>query len=97
MWLLSLADQLGSQTFAMTQMALSSILGVQRSSLNLAAAALKTGGLIDYRRGRLWIQDREGLIGRACSCYSASQRLVRQLHKTEARELSNPAAWAERR
>jgi DNA-binding transcriptional regulator YhcF (GntR family) len=43
--------------------------GVQRSTVSLAASALKKRGLIDYSRGQVTILDRAGLQRYACECY----------------------------
>jgi hypothetical protein len=47
------------------------MLGTQRAAISTAAAALKHDGLIEYRRGKLIIQDNERMARRACECYSA--------------------------
>lgn len=45
------------------------MLGVQRQSVTVAAGQLHRAGLIDYRRGRITIEDREGLETASCECY----------------------------
>jgi hypothetical protein len=37
--------------------------------VTLAAAALRTAGLISYERGRIKIENRAGLEEAACECY----------------------------
>jgi CRP-like cAMP-binding protein len=72
-WLLSCADRVGENQFAMTQEFLGQMLGVRRATVNEAAQALQERDLIQYSRGVLRIVDREGLVAAACPCY----RIVR--------------------
>jgi CRP-like cAMP-binding protein len=68
-WLLSSADRMESEFLHLTQEFLSQMLGVQRSTVTVAAGELQRMGLIGYSRGRIHIVDRPGLISRACECY----------------------------
>jgi CRP-like cAMP-binding protein len=68
-WLLSSADRMESETLHLTQEFLSQMLGVQRSSVTVAAGELQRQGFIGYSRGRIHILDRPGLIAKACECY----------------------------
>ena len=68
-WLLSSADRMESDTLHLTQEFLSQMLGVQRSSVTVAAGELQRQGLIGYSRGRIHILDRPGLTAKACECY----------------------------
>ena len=45
------------------------MLGVRRTTVNLVIGALQDAKLIRYRRGRVEILDRNGLMSRSCSCY----------------------------
>ena len=72
-WLLSCADRVMDDQFAMTQQFLGQMLGVRRATVNEAAQHLQERGLIQYSRGLLRIIDREGLTAAACPCY----RIVR--------------------
>ena len=54
-------------------------LGVNRTSVTLAAAELQRAGLITYRRGVVSIIDREGLEGPSCECYGAIRDRMRRL------------------
>jgi len=65
-WLLSSADRMESETLHLTQEFLSQMLGVQRSSVTVAAGELQRQGFIGYSRGRIHILDRPGLIAKAC-------------------------------
>ena len=68
-WLLTSADRMESEFLHLTQEFLSQMLGVQRSTVTVAAGELQRDGLIGYSRGRIHIIDRAGLIARACECY----------------------------
>jgi Mn-dependent DtxR family transcriptional regulator len=46
------------------------MLGVQRTSVSLAAHALQEAGLIKYARGRITTLDRAGIEECACECNS---------------------------
>jgi len=58
-----------SDSFYLTQEYLATMLGVERSTVSVAAADLHRNGLIDYRRGHVRILDREGLEAASCECY----------------------------
>jgi Mn-dependent DtxR family transcriptional regulator len=45
------------------------MLGVQRTSVTLAAQTLQKAGLIRYSRGTITILDRAALKEAACECY----------------------------
>src|SRR5436853_10921 len=53
----------------LTQEFLAQMLGVRRTSVTMEAKKLHKAGLIQYRRGRILILDREGLEECACECY----------------------------
>lgn len=86
-WLLTAADRLGTDTVRLTQETLSQMLGTRRTTVALVAGSLQRAGLIRYRRARVEIVDREGLIEAACDCYNITKRLVDNLY-------SNPFAKA---
>jgi CRP-like cAMP-binding protein len=68
-WLLMTQDRVGAKTFPLTQDYMAVMTGVQRSTVSLAASALKKRGVIDYSRGVVNILDRAGLERHACECY----------------------------
>jgi CRP-like cAMP-binding protein len=71
-WLLMSHDRAGVDVLPLTQEFLGYMLGVQRTTVTIAARALQAGGLIKYKRGHIEILDREGLEDGACECYEAS-------------------------
>ncbi len=73
-WLLICSDRANRDTLEMAQEFVSEMLGSTRSTVSIAAAHLKTRGLIDYRRGVIQILDRRRLEAEACECY----RVVRE-------------------
>jgi CRP-like cAMP-binding protein len=68
-WLLTSSDRMESDTLHLTQEFLSQMLGVQRSTVTVAAGELQRQGMIGYSRGRIHILNREGLASVACECY----------------------------
>jgi CRP-like cAMP-binding protein len=68
-WLLLTRDRTDSDVLPLTQEFLSQMLGVRRTSVNLAVGQLQSAGAILIRRGRIIIVDREALEGSACECY----------------------------
>lgn len=77
-WLLECQDRTGEQRLPLTQEFLSTMLGVQRTTVSQVAASLKAQGMIDYVRGVIRILDRERLMRAACECY-ATDRHFRDL------------------
>jgi CRP-like cAMP-binding protein len=68
-WLLMCHDRMEADVFSITHEFLGHMLGTPRSTVSLAAGILHKGGLVDYTRGRVTIQDRSGLEKAACECY----------------------------
>jgi len=68
-WLLTSADRMESDFLHLTLEFLSQMLGVQRSTVTVAAGELQRHGLIGYSRGRIHILDRPGLAAKTCECY----------------------------
>jgi CRP-like cAMP-binding protein len=78
-WLLICQDRLNSAVVPITQEYLAIMLGVQRTTVGVAAAALRAKGLIRYSRGQLEILDRGGLERRSCECYGAVLQMYDRL------------------
>jgi len=68
-WLLTSADRMESESLNLTQEFLAQMLGVQRSTVTVAAGELQRAGMIGYSRGKINIMDRIALAGVACECY----------------------------
>ena len=69
-WLLQTRDRIDTDVLPLTQDFLSQMLGVRRTTVTLVARQLEQAGLIQNRRGRIVIIDREGLKDVACECYA---------------------------
>ncbi len=68
-WLLLSLDRLPDNVLMMTQELIANMLGVRREGVTEAAGRLQKDGLITYKRGRIIINDRQGLENRVCECY----------------------------
>ena len=68
-WLLQTRDRIDTDVLPLTQEFLSQMLGVRRTTVTLVARQLEQAGVIQNRRGRIVIIDREGLKDVACECY----------------------------
>lgn len=68
-WLLTSADRMESESLNLTQEFLAQMLGVQRSTVTVAAGELQRQGLIGYSRGKIHILERLKLSKAACECY----------------------------
>lgn len=69
-WLLMAHDRVGSDTLAITQDFLATMLGTDRPSVTLAEAVLATAGAIEHARGVVKLLDRQRLESCSCECYS---------------------------
>jgi len=88
-WLLTSADRMESEFLHLTQEFLSQMLGVQRSTVTVAAGDLQRNGIIGYSRGRIHILDRPALTKSACECYTiVNASYDRILKKNENGELA---------
>ncbi|MDT4896795.1 MAG: hypothetical protein QOH25_1872 [Acidobacteriota bacterium] len=67
-WLLMMHDYVGDEML-LTHELISLTLGVRRAGVSTAANDFRDAGLINYRRGRIQILDRNGLEAIACECY----------------------------
>ncbi len=81
-WLLTSADRMESESLNLTQEFLAQMLGVQRSTVTVAAGELQRAGMIGYSRGKIHILDRAKLSHSACECYeivcSSYTRILRK-------------------
>jgi CRP-like cAMP-binding protein len=70
-WILQTRDRFDDGAIPLTQELLSEMLGVRRSSVSEVASKLHSAGLISYARGKIKIDDRDGLERAACECYQS--------------------------
>jgi len=71
--LLECSDRVGDE-FVLTQEALAQMLGVQRTTVTIAARDLQSAGVIAYRRGQIRIVNRAALEASACECYQTLRK-----------------------
>jgi hypothetical protein len=62
-------DRVRAERCYATQVFLAQVLGIRRTTINIAAGALQQSRFIDYSRGNVRILNRPGLTAAACSCY----------------------------
>jgi CRP-like cAMP-binding protein len=91
-WLLRARDVAGSTELLLTQENLAQMLGVQRASVSMFASQLQERGLIQYRRGRVHINDAAGLAEQACECHAALRQRRERLVAEEPVEMPAVAA-----
>jgi CRP-like cAMP-binding protein len=75
-WLLMTSDNLATNAFFLTQDFLAQMLGVRRTGVSEAAAGLQRRGLVSYRRGKMTILNRAGLVAASCGCYEVIRNLA---------------------
>jgi CRP-like cAMP-binding protein len=68
-WLLAAHDRSGVPELSLTQDLIAVMLGVQRSTVSIAAGTLQKAGVIRYQHGKITIIDRASLEDAACECY----------------------------
>ena len=78
-WLLIAHDRMDGDVLPLTQEFLSIMLGVRRSGVTIASAALERAGTIRHSRGVITIADRDGLESASCNCYARVREFTRKL------------------
>jgi len=68
-WLCITHDRVGGDEFPLTQEVIAQMLGVRRQTVSEVASEFQAARLIDYRLGRVTIEDRAALERAACECY----------------------------
>ncbi|HEX3659825.1 MAG TPA: Crp/Fnr family transcriptional regulator [Acidobacteriaceae bacterium] len=79
-WLLTAHDLTGTNQLSLSQGFLADILGSRRTTVTLAAGALRRRKLISYRRGQIQILDHARLKGAACECYGTVRNLFQNFY-----------------
>jgi CRP-like cAMP-binding protein len=77
--LLDVLDRSDGSDVPLTQSTLAQMLGVQRTTINLAAGRLEETGIIKCHRGYIRIVRREQLERHACECYGNLKSYVSRL------------------
>lgn len=78
-WLLIAHDSALADQFSITHDFIATLLGVRRTGVQAAAAALQKAGLIRYARGKVTVGDRPGLEAAACECYATIRAELKEL------------------
>jgi CRP-like cAMP-binding protein len=68
-WLLVCCDRAHSDTFFLTQEAVSHMLGIPRTNVTMTLGVLQRRNLIRFKRGEISIVDRRGMETVVCECY----------------------------
>lgn len=69
-WLLMTQDRVDSAALPITHDFIATMMGTDRSTVSLAAAALQKKGIIEYVRGAVNVMNRRKLEQSACECYA---------------------------
>jgi CRP-like cAMP-binding protein len=83
-WLLTAHDHSASDILPLTHEFLSEMLGANRSTVTITAGKFDKADLIDYRRGRVRIVNREGLLETTCECYQMINEIFRHVTRPES-------------
>ena len=78
-WLLITQDRVDSPSLVITHDFLATMLGTDRPTVSLAAAALQKKKIIDYTRGAVQILNRAKLERCSCECYKVIQQYNREI------------------
>ena len=80
-WLLLIQDRVGAGLLRITHDFLAMMLGTDRPSVSLAAAALRRKHIIEYTHGTVRVLNRKKLESSACECYGVIQEFNAQMAK----------------
>jgi CRP-like cAMP-binding protein len=73
-WLLAMFDRAGVDELLLTHEFLSEILAIRRPTVSAIAGEMQQAGIVSYRRGRVVLLNRQGLIRISCDCYELSRK-----------------------
>ncbi len=73
-WLLLSLDRLPDNKLTMTQELIANMLGVRREGVTEAAGKLQQLGVIEYKRGKITVLDRQKLELLSCECYAVVKK-----------------------
>jgi CRP-like cAMP-binding protein len=79
-WLLTVHDLTGTDRLMVSQDFLANILGARRTTVTLAAGALRGRKLISSRRGLIEILNSQRLAEASCECYESVRGLLRNFY-----------------
>ena len=79
-WLLTAHDLTGAKSILLNQGLLADVLGARRTTVTLAAGALRRRKLISYHRGQIQILDHVRLKAAACECYATVHNLFENFY-----------------
>lgn len=80
-WLLFNQDRSNSDQLKVTHELVAHMLGVRRESITQAAGLLQSSGWIRTSRGKIHIENPQGLSARACECYGLVKSEYERLHE----------------
>jgi CRP-like cAMP-binding protein len=93
-WLLELRDRYEGDAIPATQELLAEMLGVQRTTIVLAAKELQAAGAIRCRRGKVRILDRQRLESETCECHARLSSFRNRMSGPAAHEQAERSARA---
>lgn len=82
-WLLLCRERTETDTLHLTHEFLAMMLGSRRSTVTAMAGSFQGLGLIQYKRGKIKILDREGLEDIACECFAVVRDHLNNYHEVE--------------
>jgi hypothetical protein len=94
-WLLEVDDRSSGSRFPMTQDMLAKMLGVRRTTVTLVAKRLQQVGAFRWRRGYVYVLQRDLVADRACACYERV-RLCAERLSTKTSSVQAPAEREQR-
>jgi CRP-like cAMP-binding protein len=86
--LLQTRDLSGSDKLVLTQEAMAQMIGARRNSVSLVATTLQQANFIHYSRGRVELNDPDGLSKTACECYATVKAQYARLLQPRCEPLS---------